>query len=505
MSHRESQTAFCWENYGANELARALLTVRVMDWSALDTRAWNLGMGLVATTTMAACGPTIILEADSETDAIEDTDTPPGDTENTVTPPPGPECSNASDCEPGWECIDNQCVPYDDYYCQDGGCCDDGCCYGDCYYYDCYSDEECGDGGLCNDWNECEYVELAPECQLLPELLPAPLAEPTSDDVIGLAFVDANDDDAEDLVVMHASGSTVVHPGGAVAPAFELPLALDNPVISATSGDFNGDQVSDLAVADTTGRLSVLTGDGDGGFVTSYEIDVVALAMQLQTLDWNGDGALDLAFRSQGHELVVFAGNGMGALAEPHLLGADSEVRDFATGRFNPDEFDDVVVHDESDLYRFSGNDQWSTSADGILTEQYYGPRQVLATDFDGSAIDEVVAHTSLNGPNGWVLIESWRDGSNPLLQQGVDGWALHGDSGDVDGDGTPDVVLVGPETVVLARGNPTSGDAPLISCQAHYYIPLEEPHLAVGDFDGNGRDEIAVAQQGEVLILSNL
>ncbi|MEM7156437.1 MAG: VCBS repeat-containing protein [Myxococcota bacterium] len=474
-----------------------------MDWSRLDTRWWNLGVGLAATTTLAACGPSIVLEADSETDAIEDTDAPPNDTENTV-PPPGPECTNITDCDPGFECIDNQCIPYDDY-CSDGGCCDDGCCYGECYYYDCYSHEECGDGGLCNDFGECEYNELVPECADPPELLPMPLADSTADDVVGLAFVDANGDAADDLVVMHVSGSTIVHPGGAAAEPFELPLLQDNPVVTATSGDFNGDEVSDLAVADSSGRLTVLNGDGEGGFAIGYELDIVQLAHQIEALDWNGDGVLDLAIRMEDSQVAVLLGDGTGALVEPVLLEATSIVRDFATGHLDGDDFDDVVLHDEADMYAFLGNDEGAMDRGGIVSEpQYNGPRYVLTSDFDGSGVDEIFAHTALGGPSGWVLVEAYRDGS-ALPPQAIDGTADHAASGDIDGDGTPDVVFVSAESVVFARGNAASGDAPVIDCAAYYQTVIETPLLAVGDFDGSGRDEIAVGGQGSVLILSNL
>ena len=157
-----------------------------MDWPRLDTRWWNLSFG-VAATTMAACGPTITLDDDTG-ETITDTD---GETDSETTPttqPPPLECVNSSDCDPGYECIDNECVPYD--YCSDGGCCDygyDGCCYGECYYYECYGDADCGVGGLCEGFQECVWLESITDCGPVPDLLP--IREPA--DIFTLATRDA--------------------------------------------------------------------------------------------------------------------------------------------------------------------------------------------------------------------------------------------------------------------------------------------------------------------------
>lgn len=476
-----------------------------MDWPRLDTRWWNLSFGVAATTAMAACGPTITLDDGGET--ITDTD---GETESDTTPntqPPPVECVNSSDCEPGWECIDNQCIPYD--YCADGGCCYDGCCYdydgccyGECYYYECYGDADCGPGGLCELFQECTWVAPVEDCFDAPELLPLPLTG-DGDEVVSLSFVEVEGDADEELVIAQESGTAVLVRMDAPGELAPLPFPPDAPVLDVVSGDFTGDGLPDLVGADALGRISILAGDGLGGFVLANEAPAVGPVTQLSVLDWNGDGNPDLAMLGGDGLATIYEGNGAGDFQSVLALSTDNSARDLVTGTFGADAFDDAAVHTEERGSVFWGNAVEDTMSDGDLGFNDHGPRHLSGADFDGGGVGDLVGYTVVETfDTPWTLLEGWRDAFGELPRQAVYNPIRQMEVGDVGGDGIPDAVGLDAFTLTLLHGNAEGGDGPLFLCSDRLPLEFDAQQLAVGDFDGDGRDEIALSGSTGVTLI---
>src|SRR4029453_9175047 len=78
-------------------------------------------------------------------------------------------------------------------------------------------------------------------------------------------------------------------------------------------GDFDGDGVTDLAVANYESRtVSLLLGPGTGGFRSVGEFSVGDRPYTLTALDFNADGNLDVLVITEDGELLALPGDGRG-------------------------------------------------------------------------------------------------------------------------------------------------------------------------------------------------
>src|SRR5262249_4761491 len=129
-----------------------------------------------------------------------------------------------------------------------------------------------------------------------------------------------------------------------------FPAGTGSGAIVAT--DLNGDGRVDLAVAnEQSGDVSVLLGDGQGGFsaAPASPFPVGHIPNDVTAGDFNQDGHLDLAFADhETQHLPVLLGDGSGRFApasgSPVTVAVRPHTHGVATGDFNGDGNPDLVT-----------------------------------------------------------------------------------------------------------------------------------------------------------------
>ena len=243
--------------------------------------------------------------------------------------------------------------------------------------------------------------------------------------------------------------------------SFQQPIntRLDFAPTDMVAGDFNGDGLIDLALSDVSGNLHILLGDGAGGFtpIGSFAGNAETAAISFASLavgDFNGDGRLDLVVGNYTTGVAsIFLGAGDGTFTAGPTLAAGTLPDAIAVGDLNHDGIADIAVADDDS---------------GVLGTSTV---TVLLGHGDGT-FSPAAAFTS-----------------DPTLTGVADLRSVA--IGDLDNDGTPDLVVVGGNgdvSVLLGNGD---GTFKLGSQSAGVTPNLVSQSIALADVDGDGRTDI--------------
>jgi hypothetical protein len=332
---------------------------------------------------------------------------------------------------------------------------------------------------------------------------------PTTPAPASVIVADFNGDHKLDLAVGGSGGVSVLLGNG--NGTFQKQLASPGSSPLATA-DFNGDGRLDLFAGG-----DVLLGNGDGTFVphTTYPSGSAAAAADL-----NGDGKPDLVIAGGGGNnasstsVAVLLGNGDGTFQPPVQYGTASSPPYLVIADFNGDGKFDLAVADP-DCILFSCSTPGAVSillgfGDGTFVGgkdysfQSENPAsQVISADFNGDGKPDIAAESAFTpngGPTPVGVFLGNGDGTFQSevftsLTQSLGGIA----AGDFNGDGKADLATVfsncsnntclpGDAVVLIGNGDGT------FQPPVEYTVGLEPENVAVGDFNGDGKPDLAIS-----------
>ncbi|TAE45501.1 MAG: BspA family leucine-rich repeat surface protein, partial [Cytophagales bacterium] len=282
----------------------------------------------------------------------------------------------------------------------------------------------------------------------------------------------------------------------------------DTPVALA-SADFDNDSRLDMIVTKQSGSgITILSGDGSGGFTPSSPITITNPIRSVVTSDFNNDGWADFALAG-GNDILIYLNNGSGVFTTPitTLVGFTFDVglECLAVGDFNSDGNFDLVIADYfvNRILVYAGNGSGGFTQLGTTIITPTPPRGLSVGDLSGDGKPDFVVSYSNGGTQIGVYINDGT-GTSFTPQAYTVGTPSANHIGtriaDFDKDGIPDVAVVvrgDGGSIQVFKGNGTTLNATSTT------IDISDNHnfIEIGDLNGDDKiDLVAAKDDGNVV-----
>ena len=220
-------------------------------------------------------------------------------------------------------------------------------------------------------------------------------------------------------------------------------------------GDFNGDGLDDVLLKHNNGTVTNWLGQSNGGFFSNHANASYALPIGwhvVNTGDFNGDTRDDVLLRHDNGTVTNWLGQANGSFMSNHAVVAyalDNAWTVVGTGNFNGDQHDDLLL-----MHSNGSVTNWLGQANGGFVSNHASASYIL--------------------PAGWHIAGT----------------------GDFNGDLRDDLLLRHENgTVTNWLGQPNGG---FFSNHVAANYPLDNAWQveSVGDFNGDGRDDLLLRHQ---------
>lgn len=280
---------------------------------------------------------------------------------------------------------------------------------------------------------------------------------------------------------------------GAAAASFADPaqVQVGSDPRSIAVGDFDSDGVDDLAVANNmSDTISILIGDGDGGFQPPVNLGVGDGPHSVATGMLDGDANLDLVVaNANSSTLSILDGNGSGGFSLsstvtlPNGSGPSSVAIGDLDGATGPDLAVALFAGNSVRILVNNGSGGFTYAGSSV---EAYSPTDVEIANFGDDADNDLlfsnyaipmvsIAHGSGDGSFGSPSM--YAAGANPESVLAAD----------FDADGRMDFAAGWSNGITVALGHPSGG----IESSTTY--PAQDPYgLIAADLDGDGLLDLA-------------
>jgi hypothetical protein len=279
------------------------------------------------------------------------------------------------------------------------------------------------------------------------------------------------------------------------------------------TGDVNGDGFPDLVTCNyTTSNVSVLLGQKLGSFAAAKVFPTGKKPKSLALADFNQDGKLDIVTANFGDGTIsVLFGNGDGTFGAPQNHAVGIQTQSVVAGDVNHDGIPDIVVasvqSENVDTFLSNGDGTFQPPIVFVFYNGYAGMTQIALADMNQDGVPDVVGIYGFGqGFQVWLGsgLGSFSLYSNPLSYGTIaypNGLAL----GDFDGDGMNDVAIgLYTDNAVGVSLNQGGGNY----SPAHASAAAEATILlAAGDLNGDGKLDVistGLTQGGITIGLGN-
>jgi hypothetical protein len=270
--------------------------------------------------------------------------------------------------------------------------------------------------------------------------------------------------------------------------------------VGVAVGDFNGDGILDVVTAGTNFSRSVnlLLGNGDGTFQPPRSFGTNELPQALAVGDFRHNGQLDVAIAGV-QDVVVLLGNGDGTFQSPvyYFTGFTSSI---AAGDFRGDGHTDLVVTNRSaGLVGILLGHGDGTFENVRFFAAGHDPNGVAVGDFNEDGRDDIVVTNTFTNEASVLLSKGDGTFQSPV-SYGVGTNPTAVAVGNLTGSGHRDIVVADKGardgsgaglSVLLGNGDGTFQNSRMIS------LGVAPVGVAVADLNGDGVEDLAVADQG--------
>jgi len=298
------------------------------------------------------------------------------------------------------------------------------------------------------------------------------------------------------------SGATVI-PGATLASS---PAAGSSPN-SVAVADVSGDGVPDLVIANNgstgTNGLSVLFGNGNGTFQTAVNYSTGSGPYAVAIADFNGDGYPDIAVADENSDtLTILLNNGTGQFTVGTSPATGHMPISVVAGDFNGDGIVDLAVSNNNltgpgsvSILIGNGNGTFQPAVSYAVHNQ---PTQIVAGDFNGDGIMDLAVADAAPTANDVSILLGNGDGMF-TVQSTYPAVGTHPNSlavGDFNGDGNLDLAVanITSQNVTILLGN---GNGTFINELASPATGVTPFAIAAGDFNSDGKQDLVAANAG--------